>query len=349
MNFPRLLSSAFALSAPVCFAQLPPSFVQPGKPVPPIPTAPAPAAPSPAAPLTPGTGQPNTLTAEEISQGWKLLFDGRQLIGMKGLQRSDPLSSGWKIKDGELWLPKDVKDMERMTGGDLVTMDFFWDFDFRFEFKMTTSANSGVRYMLAEVFGQVPVGLEYQIIDDIHNSISLKGGKLRRTGALDNIYPVGENAKLRVADPLNKSGDPWNEGRVLVQGSHVEHWLNGEKVLEYELGAQMRRLLETNLRPELEASVHTEVQKAHKGASEQEMHRLVLEGVRRQLEATMARIPATFGMKGRTRLSIVDQGYEVSFRNLKVLTLAPQAIVIPNGSATRPGGAVPNQPTARGR
>ena len=298
MNPTRLLPFAILLAAPVCLAQLPPSLVQPGKPVAPVSVVPSRAVPAiPAAPAAepPAAGQtntaPNTLTTDEVALGWKLLFDGKRLIGMKGLQRPDPLSSGWKIQDGELNLPKDVKDMERMTGGDLVTLDFFWDFDFRFEFKMSASANSGVRYMLVEIFGQVPVGLEYQIIDNVHNSISLKGGALRRTGALDNIYPVGENAKLRVGDPLNKSGDPWNEGRVVVRGTHVEHWLNGEKVMEYELGPAIRRIAMAN----------------------------------------KMQVPATYGMKSRTRLSVVDQGYEVSFRNLKVLQLAPQAVVIPGG------------------
>ena len=302
MNLPRLIPVLALLAAPVCLAQLPPSLVQPGKPVAPLPAVPSPAAPAAEIPAAePANIAPNTLTTAEIAQGWKLLFDGKRLIGMKGLQKTDPLSSGWKIQDGELNLPKDVKDMERMTGGDLVTLDFFWDFDFRFEFKMSASANSGVRYMLVEIFGQVPVGLEYQIIDDVHNSIGLKGGNLRRTGALDNIYPRGENAKIRAADPLNKSGDPWNEGRVVVQGTHVEHWLNGEKVLEYELGPAIRKIAVAN----------------------------------------KMQVPATYGLKSRTRLSVVDQGYEVSFRNLKVLTLAPQAMVLPGG-AVRPGGTVQN-------
>jgi hypothetical protein len=322
MNTPRLIPLAILLTAPVCLAQLPPTLLQPGRPVVPAPAIPnvpvAPAAPAvPAAPAAeapaavPSSTEPNTLSAEEIAQGWKLLFDGKRLVGMKGLQRTDPLSSGWKIQDGELNLPKDVKDMERMTGGDLVTMDFFWDFDFRFEVKMTASANSGVRYMLVENFGQVPVGLEYQIIDDVHNSIGLKGGKLRRTGALDLVYPVGENAKLRTGDPLNKTGDPWNEGRILVQGTHVEHWLNGEKVLEFELGPKIRQNALANRMQQKPRDVAHEV------------------------------LPATYGMKSRTRLSIVDQGYEVAFRNLKVLQLAPQAVLLPGG-ATRPGGTVPN-------
>jgi len=319
MNLPRLIPILAVLTAPVCLAQLPPSLIQPGKPL-----APVPSIPSPAVPATPGTpateapaeGQanpaPNTLTAEEVAQGWKLLFDGKRLIGMKGLQRIDPLSSGWKIQDGELNLPKDVKQMEVMTGGDLVTLDFFWDFDFRFDFKLTTAANSGVRYMLVEIFGQVPVGLEYQVIDDIHNSISLKGGKLRRTGALDGIFPAGENAKLRVGDPLNKTGDPWNEGRVVVQGTHVQHWLNGEKVLEYELGPQVRKTA---------LAYRTQFKPA---------------------DLMREALPVTYGMKSRTRLSIVDQGYEISFRNLKVRQLAPQAVVIPGKGAVRPGGTVPS-------
>ena len=305
MKLPRLIPVLAALAAPVCLAQLPPSLIQPGKPV-----APALAADAPA--TAPANTVPNTLTAEEVAQGWKLLFDGKRLIGMKGLQKADPFAAGWKIQDGELYLPKDVKDMERMTGGDLVSLDFFWDFDFRFEFKMSASANSGVRYMLVEIYGQVPMGLEYQIIDDVHNSIGLKGGNLRRTGALDLIYPRGENAKIRAADPLNKSGDPWNEGRVTVRGTHVEHWLNGEKVLEYELGPKIRATALANRKQFQPRDL------AHEA------------------------LPATYGMKSRTRLSVVDQGYEMSFRNLKVLALAPQAMVLPGGGAVRPGGAVAN-------
>lgn len=314
MNLMRLVPFAVALTAPVCWAQLPPSILQPGKPVvPPAPAAPTihadPVVVSPA--VSPGSGEPNTLSPEEIRQGWKLLFDGKRLLGMRGLQKGDPLAMGWKIQNGELNLPKDVKDAERMTGGDLVTVDFFLDFDFRFECKMTASANSGVRYMLVELFGQVPVGLEYQLIDDTHNSIGLKGGKLRRTGSLDNIFPVGDDAKLRVGDPLNKTGDPWNEGRILVQGTHVEHWLNGDKVLEYELGPKVKQTALANRAQFKPSDLMREV------------------------------LPTTYGMKSRTRLSIVDQGYEVAFRNLKVLALPPQAMILPGPGTVRPPGNVP--------
>ena len=247
---------------------------------------------------------PNTLTPEEAAQGWKLLFDGKRLIGMRGLQKADPLAAGWKIQDGELTLPKDIQQMDKATGGDLATVESFWDFDFRFEWKATVSANSGIRYLVNTQMGQPATGLEYQIIDDVHNSVSLKGGPIRRSAALDNILPPGPNAQLRSADPLNKKADPWNEGRIIVQGSKVEHWLNGEKVLEFTLGPQLRATYDKNFK-------------------------------REELFAT--RPHAMFGMKGKSPIVLVDQGTEVSFRNLKVRPLAPQAVAAPGAPAGTPG------------
>jgi hypothetical protein len=318
MNPLRLIPFAFALAASVCLAQLPPSLIKPGQPIAPAPVVPSPAAPVvpavPDSPEAPTPGLPNTLTPDEQAQGWKLLFDGKRLYGVRGLQKPDPLSAGWKIQDGELNLPKEVKDTDRITGGDIVTLDFYWDFDFRFEWKTTVAANSGVRYMLVERVGEVPVGLEYQIIDDVHNSISLRGGPLRRSGSLDNILPVGANAKLRVADPLNRVGDPWNEGRIVVQGTHVEHWMNGEKVLEFELGPQIRKLAVANL----------------------------MQGNTKMKTAAERTVPLTLGIKSKTRIALADQGTEIAFRNLKIRTLAPQAMVIPGAGTPRPGGTVPN-------
>jgi hypothetical protein len=175
----------------------------------------------------------------------------------------------------------------------------YYDFDFRFEWKATTSANSGIRYMMASSIGQVPTGLEYQIVDNVHSPLGLKGGALRRSAALDNVLPAGPNANLRVADPLNKIADPWNEGRIVVQGPHVEHWLNGEKVLEFELGPALRKTAETHGN----------------------------------------RVGTTFGMKSKTLLSLVDEGTEVAFRNLKVRPLVAQAIIRP--PAGLPGTVTP--------
>jgi hypothetical protein len=336
----RFLPAVVLMSAAPLWAQLPPSALNPNRPATPptaAPTAPrpgtAPVAPAPRRELPPGfPGEaetptapapavpkvdltntvPNTLTSEESAQGWKLLFDGKRLIGWRGVQKNDPIAAGWKIQDGELVLPKDVQEMDKVTGGDLATVEQFWDFDFRFEWKATVSANSGVRYLVNLQTGQPASGLEYQIIDDVHNTLSLKGGPIRRTGALDNILPPGSNAQLRVGDPLMKKADPWNEGRIVLQGNRVEHWLNGAKVLEFNLGPQLRTAAEKNQKKD---------------------------------ELFAVRPHALFGMKGKTAIVLVDQGTEVSFRNLKVRPLAPQAVA-PAGAPAAPGygqrSAVPN-------
>ena len=295
----RLLPAVSLFAATAAWGQLPPTLLQPGRPA--APTAAAQPVPSaaifPAPSEVPASVTPNTLTPEETAQGWRLIFDGQRLVGLRGVQQSNPLSAGWKILSGELQLPKEVRNMEKMTGGDLITTDLYWDFDFRFEWKATASADSGIRYLLTESAGQTPAGLEYQIIDDVHNSISLKGGLLRRSGALDNILPVGSNAKLRSADPMNKTGDPWNEGRIVVQGNHVEHWMNGDKALEFELGPRLRQLAEAN----------------------------------------KMRVSAFFGMKAKTRICILDQGFEIAFRNLKIRPLLPNAMPVlpPTGQPPR--------------
>ncbi len=315
------------------WAQLPPSALNPVRPSQPVPGQPLPgnrpvnplqpirpqippAAPvAPVAPESPAAIDlsntiPNTLTSEEQAQGWKLLFDGTRLTGLRGVERSDPLSAGWKIENGEVNLPKEVKEMGRMTGGDLITTEAYWDFDFRFEWKASVSANSGVRYMLGQASGQTPPGLEYQILDDVHTPIGLKGGTLRRAGSLDNILPVGSNAVLRTADPLNRKGDPWNEGRIVVQGTHVEHWMNGEKVLEFELGPQLRSLAERN---------------AERGSNN--------------------RFGPYFGSKVKTQLCLLDEGAEIAFRNLKIRAIVPQAVVAqPNAPRGTGTPAVPGVP-----
>jgi hypothetical protein len=294
---------AVSPAAPAPARELPPGF--PGEP-----EAAAKPAPIPATDLS--NTVPNTLTAEEVAQGWKLLFDGKRLIGMRGMQKSDPIAAGWKIQEGELVLPKDIQQMDKVTGGDLATVEQFWDFDFRFQWKATVSANSGVRYLVNAQVGQPATGLEYQIIDDVHNSLSLKGGPIRRTAALDNILPPGSNAQLKVGDPLMKKADPWNEGRIILQGNRVEHWLNGEKVLEFNLGPQLRMTADRNYNKD---------------------------------EILAVRPHALFGMKGKTPIVLVDQGTEVAFRNLKVRPLAPQAVA-PAGAQTNPAygqrSGVPN-------
>ena len=259
----------------------------------PTPPAPMPATePEPmeeSEPTQPSDANVNKLTAEEQAQGWRLLFDGKSLIGLKGVRSYSPLSSGWKIVGDELKLTKTIMQMDKVTGGDLITTEAYLDFEFRFQWKLSTSSNSGVRYLFTSTIGQTPSGLEYQIIDDVHNSIGLKGGRLRHSGALDNVLPVGANARLNSADPLNKLATPWNEGRILVRGNHVEHWMNGVKVLQFELGPQLRAA-------------------ATKSG---------------------ARVGPAFGVKARTQICLLDEGTSVSFRDLKIRPITAQDAASP--------------------
>ena len=236
-------------------------------------------------PTQPSDANANKITAEEKEQGWRLLFDGKSLTGLRGARSSTPLSTGWKIVGDELKLPKTIMQMDKVTGGDLITTESYLDFEFRFQWKLSTSSNSGVRYLFTSSFGQTPSGLEYQLIDDVHNTISLKGGRLRRSGALDNVLPVGAHAHLNSADPLNKTATPWNEGRIIVQGNHVEHWMNGLKVLEFDLGPQLAAAARKN----------------------------------------GARIGPSFGTKARTQIALLDEGTSVSFRNLKIRPIIAKA------------------------
>lgn len=268
----------------------PPPIIEPGG-----------ATPAPAAEFS----LPNALTAEEKAMGWRLLFDGMKLIGMRGVQKIDPIAAGWKIEAGELKLPKEIKDTDRMTGGDLITSEGYYDFEFRFEWKSTAAAESGVRYMLTEQIGKSPEGLEYQIIDDVHNSKGLKGGGIMRSSSLEAVIPPGSNAKLLTADPLQRRGDPWNEGRIVVQGNQVQHWLNGENVLDFTLGP----------------------------------------GLRNTAAANGLRVGPTWGVKKLTKIALMDQGTEVAFRNMKIRVVSPATgLASRPGVAPLPGAVKPVLP-----
>jgi len=172
----------------------------------------------------------NTLTSEEQAAGWKLLFDGKTAPGLRGVRNPDFLKAGWKIEDGALVCAKEVKQMGKVTGGDLLTVETFTDFEFSFEWRVGVASNSGVLYFARAGFGQKATGHEYQLIDDTHHPDGLKGGPVKRTGALYGILPPGEEKKFNMPPQ-------WNGSRIVVLGNRVEHWLNGVKVLEYTAGS----------------------------------------------------------------------------------------------------------------
>jgi hypothetical protein len=165
---------------------------------------------------------PNTLTAKEKADGWKLLFDGKTADGWHAYRGKD-VPSAWKVIDGALVVsPKNGK------GGDIVTDDQYENFDLKFEWKVTEGANSGVMYRVSEK-EDAPylTGPEYQILD---NKRHPDGRKLKTSAAsCYDVYAPSEDATKPVGE--------WNRGRIVVNGNHVEHWLNGKKVVEYDFGS----------------------------------------------------------------------------------------------------------------
>ncbi|GAA4402097.1 hypothetical protein GCM10023187_16970 [Nibrella viscosa] len=182
---------------------------------------------------------PNTLTGAEKKAGWKLLFDGKTTTGWRGAYKESFPTAGWSVQDGTLTIEK--KDgRESQNAGDIVTTGEYGDFDLTFEFRLTEGANSGLKYFVAEHTPKPAgsaYGLEFQVLDDDKHPDAKMGRNGNRTiGSLYDLIPA---AKDKVVKPMGE----WNQGRVLSKGSHVEHWLNGKKVLEYERGSEAFRQL----------------------------------------------------------------------------------------------------------
>jgi lysophospholipase L1-like esterase/type 1 glutamine amidotransferase len=161
----------------------------------------------------------NTLSEGEKQAGWELLFDGSKTT-MRGFKKDAMPTEGWVMKDGELVHEKGK------GGGDIVTPAEYADFEFAVDWKSTEGANSGIIYRSTEDHGYSwETGMEMQILDDArHND-----GKnpLTRAGTLYALFPTA----VDVARPPGE----WNHARVLCRGKHIEHWLNGWKVVDVDL------------------------------------------------------------------------------------------------------------------
>ncbi len=165
------------------------------------------------------------LTAEEKAAGWTMLFDGQSLKGWRpyGKPAGTPIGEGWKIEGGLLRKVPGVK------GGDIISEKPYTDFELAWEWKLAKDANNGVKYCVTEARPGAP-GYEYQMIDDQ----SPKWNKLHAKALTASFYEVLPPAADK---PLKPAGE-WNSSRILVQGDRVEHWLNGQKVLEYAFGSE---------------------------------------------------------------------------------------------------------------
>jgi len=228
----------------------------------------------------------NTLTEAERAAGWQLLFDGETTGGWRGYNREVFPDRGWAVQDGMLVVGATATDPDVPVGGDIVTTESFADFDLRFEFRLSKVANSGVFYRVieeedAEIWWNAP---EYQVLDD---------DAYIEMGTMDmHTHLTGDNydlhaSEVKIGEKMLKGPGEWNEARIRILNGVVEHWLNGAKTVEYELGA-----------PDWE------------------------ERVARSKFAPHPR----YGRAESGPIGLQDHGRNVWYRNLKILPLEPESL-----------------------
>jgi hypothetical protein len=186
---------------------------------------------------------PNTLTDDERRAGWRLLFDGKTFDGWRGLGYDSVPTAHWKIENGAIRKLADgqvprLPDGQPAAGGDLMTRDTYRDFELTWDWKISRAGNSGVKYNVSEEISMAnapnhaALGFEYQMLDDsLHEDNKVPS---HRTGALYDLIPPNANKGMA----LKQVGD-WNRSTIVFRGNHGEHWLNGQKVVDFDLGTPL--------------------------------------------------------------------------------------------------------------
>jgi hypothetical protein len=181
----------------------------------------------------------NTLSASEAEDGWKLLWDGKTTAGWRSARSDSFPSKGWKMENGVLKVLS-AKGAESANGGDIITTQKYTNFELQVDFLITEGANSGIKYFVNPDLNRGPgsaIGCEFQILDDAVHPDAKLGVKGNRTlASLYDLIPA-------ISDKPFKGVGAWNRAVVKVNGNHVEHWLNGVKVVEYDRNTQMWRAL----------------------------------------------------------------------------------------------------------
>ena len=228
----------------------------------------------------------NSLSEAEKLQGWQLLFDGSTSTGWEGFQDTPFPASSWAIEDGT------IRTLADNSGGDIVSVSQFENFELTFDWKLVKGGNSGVKYLVQKAWagpGYRPhlspdakrrsmlraTGPEYQLLDDANLNRRRRGWEYSSCGSLYLLYkPVADK-------PVRPAGE-WNTSRIVVRGTHGEHWLNGAKILEYEFNS-----------PDMFARVE---------------------------QTKFKRVPG-FGFKGPGHIALTHHNHPVWYRNIKVRAL----------------------------
>ena len=212
----------------------------------------------------------NVLTKDEKQNGWRLLFDGKTFNGWQKIA-----NAGWVIKGGELIA-------QAFNGGgqkDIITTDQFENFELSVEFKILQATNSGIKYLVTNNYpgheGSY-LGLEYQILDDVNFKYPERG-VYRSLASLYDLIPADKNGIVT----LNK----WNIAKIIVNGNHIEHWLNGNKVVEYDRSTK---------------------------------------GFKSLVEGSKYRSMENFGKATRGHILLQNEGTPITFRSIKIKSLLQQ-------------------------
>ena len=216
------------------------------------------------------TKMDNTLTKAEKNAGFTLLFDGKTIDQWRGF-RKENVPAAWQIEDGAITLVG-------KSGGDLITKNQYENYELVLDWKIAEGGNSGIIYNVSEdtKYGATyHTGPEMQVLDDQRHPDAKQGKNgNRQAGANYDMIPL--------STPAVKPAGQWNTARLIVNKGHVEHWLNGKKVVEYQLAS-----------PEWEAMV-----KASKFAS----------------------MPG-YGRIKKGHIALQDHGDKVWYKNIKIRPL----------------------------